>query len=249
MLSMDQIKNDLRALIIEAPDRVFAAAKAQIPETSKKMKTLMLLEGRYKDLLNKVQKGVIASEDQSLEINRIREQLLLWIEDLEEKDLVTKDVRSKKSKPYPLLILLALMAVVALIWAAWYLQPFGSMEKKLDTAETTASHPAPSPEILEDGSSGQTDKKALDGPVREVAKDQAESTKAVHVKLEVLPLWKDSDIIADGKAVEPLERVGTYITLALSPGSHKIRLVSGQDRCEKNIMVREEGAVIPFVCD
>ncbi len=53
--------------------------------------------------------------------------------DLEEKDLVTKDVRTKKSKSYPLVILLAIVMVVALIWAAWYLQPFGSLEKNITT--------------------------------------------------------------------------------------------------------------------
>lgn len=253
MLSLDQIKNNLRTLIIEAPDQVFEAVKAQIPEASKKMKTLLLLEGRYKDLVNKVQKGVIASEDQSLETNRIREQLLLWIDNLEEKDLVTKEVRSKKSKPYPLVILLAIVMVVTLIWAAWHLQPFGPMEKNvttdLDTVEMPVLQPASSPEILREDSSRQTDKKALAEPVMEVAKDQAESPKAVNVKIEVPAFWMDSDIKVDGKGVEPLERVGTYITLALSLGSHKILLISGQDQCEKNVWIREEGAVIPFVCD
>ena len=251
MLSLEQTKKKLRTLITNDPAQVFEAVKTQIPEASKKMKMLMLLEGRYKDLLNKVQKGVIASEDQSLETNRIREQLLLWIDNLEKKDLVTEDARSKKSKPYPLLVLLAVLMVIALIWAVWRLQPFGAMEKNVttdpDTVAMTTLQPVSSPEILQEDSSRQTNDKQVAEPVKEVAKYQPQSPKTVSVKINVLPLWKDSDIVVDGKAVEPLERVGTYITLALSPGPHKIRLISGPEQCEKNILIREEGAVIPFI--
>lgn len=251
MPSLDQTKKNLRTLIVKEPAQVFEAVKAQIPVRSKKMETLILLEGRYQDLLSKVQKGVIASADQSLETNRIREQLLLWINDLEEKDLVTKDIFSKKSRPYSLLILLAILMGVALIWAAWRLQPFGSMEKKIatDTVATTALQPASSPEIPQEDSNRPTEDKTVAEPVKEVAKDQPRSPKTVNVKINVLPLWKDSDIMVDGKVVEPLERTGTYITLALSSGPHKIQLISGPEQCEKNVLIREEGTVIPFVCD
>ena len=177
----------------------------------------------------------------------------LRVNEVEGKDLVTKDIHSKKSRPYSWLILLAILMVVALSWAAWRLQPFGSMAKKVttgpDTVTMTALQPASSAEISQEDSSRQTDDKTVAEPVKRVAKDQPQSPKTVNVKIEVLPLWMDSDIMVDGKPLEPLERVGTYITLALSSGRHKIQLISGAERCEKNILIREGVAVIPFVCD
>lgn len=253
MLSLDQTKKELRALIIEKPDQVFKAIKTNIPVAPKKMKMLMLLQGRYKDLINKEQKGVISFADQSLENNRIREQLLLWVDKLEEKDLVKEEGHSKKRKQYPLVALLTTLILITLIWAIWYLQPFGSMEKKVitdqDTAETRSSQPVSSPTIPLEDSSQALLNKTVDKPVKEVAKDQPKSQQNVHLKINVTSLWKDSDIMVDGKVVEPVERLGTYITLALSPGAHKIRLISGQDQCEKNIRVRKEGETILFNCD
>lgn len=253
MLSLDQTKKELRALIIEKPDQVFKAIQTGIPVAPKKMEILMLLQGRYKDLIKKEQKGVISFADQSLETNQIREQLLLWIDKLEEKDLLREEGHSKKKNPYPLMILLTTLIMITLVWAIWYLQPFGVMGKKVitdqDTVETTSPQPVLSPVITKEDSSQALLNKTVDKSVKEVAKDQSKSQQNIHFKINVLSLWKDSNIMVDGKEVEAVERLGTYITLALSPGTHKIRLISGEDQCEKNILVREEGAPIPFVCD
>lgn len=174
-----------------------------------------------------------------------------------EKDQETVEVGSKGKKPHPFFISLTIVIVFAMIWTVWYFKPFGAEERKVgmdsDTVKTETLMPVDlsvvPPEIPQENSKQNQKDQTIAESIPESANDEPQSAQAVNLIINVLPLWKDSDIMVDGEAVEPLERVGTYITLALSLGSHKIRLLSGQDQCEKNILVREEGQRIPFVCD
>ena len=257
MLSLDQIKKKLRTLIVKEPGQVFEAIKTEVPLRSKKMEMLMLLQGRYEDLVRKAQKGIISSTDQSVETSQIREQLLLWIDSLEEKDLRVETVEAKKRKSHSLGVLLTVLLLAVLMSSVWYWQPFGSKEKEvptgLDTVETATVQPADvpesSPSIPDQNSTTPQEKPSVAERPVEATKNEPKTAPAIQLKINVLPLWIDSDIMVDGERVEPLERVGTYISLALSPGTHKVRLVSGQVQCEKNILVREGMATLPFVCD
>lgn len=194
-------------------------------------------------------------------IYAVDEAALDWhiglVDGFKEEDPETEGIDSIKRKPHPFFILLTILMVVAMIWAAWYFKPFGLMESNVssspDTLETSTLPPVDlsvvPPEITEENGRQDPKDQAIAESIPETVKEEPEAVPTVKLKINVLPLWKDSDIMVDGMVVEPLERVGTYITLALSLGPHKIRLQSGEDQCEKNILVREEGQRIPFVCD
>lgn len=255
MLSPDQVKNKLRALLIEGSDQVFAAAKVHIPASSKKMKALILLEGRHQDLLRQVQNGVISTEGQSLETNRIREQLLFWIDDLEEKDLESKPVPAKKRQLNLVLLLPAIFLMLALLWFVWSRQWSGPGEKQLTMDPDTVSTPVvgltDSMDVVQQDS---TREKSVEdtgsiGQIVESIQQAPPPPKMVEIHISVSALWKDSDILVDGQMVEPVKRVANYIRLALSVGDHKIQLRSVAGECEDNVRVREEEQVIPFVCD
>jgi hypothetical protein len=260
MLSFDQIKQHLRSLIAEELTKVFEEVKAHLPQNSKKLDTLLLLEGRYADLLKKAQRGVLSDEEQRLETNRIREQLLGWINGLEEKDFEESgDQNNSKKLRHSLLLLLFVFIVAAVIWGPSVIKQFDAKD-----VENTLDLDTLSIENTSDDSVSQIPKATIEPPINknqqenekgtssqssENGKDHPKEIPPVEIQLLVDALWKDSKILANKQLIEPLRRVGNILFLDLSPGSYEIQLISGENRCTDRIQVPQGGGRITISCE
>lgn len=87
MKTLDTIQNELRELVTQGIDLTLAALKKDLKPGTDCHNDLILLEGRYHDVSRQLIQGTIANEDATLEFNKIRKDLLDFINGLKETDL------------------------------------------------------------------------------------------------------------------------------------------------------------------
>ncbi len=87
MKTLETIQNELRELVTQGIDLTLAALKKALKPGTDCHNDLILLEGRYQDVSRQLIQGTIANEDATLEFNKIRKELLDFINGLKETDL------------------------------------------------------------------------------------------------------------------------------------------------------------------
>lgn len=87
MKTLEAIQNELRELVTQGIDLTLAALKKDLKPGTDCHNDLILLEGRYHDVSRQLIQGTIANEDATLEFNKIRKDLLDFINGLKETDL------------------------------------------------------------------------------------------------------------------------------------------------------------------
>lgn len=99
MEAVPEIKQKLKnALPVVGIKDTFAMIKKYLPAHAEKFNSLLLLESRYRDIEQQMLQGVLSLEDIQLETNKIRLDLLMLIDGLEEKDFDKKTEKEKSSK-------------------------------------------------------------------------------------------------------------------------------------------------------
>ncbi|MBI1227284.1 MAG: TonB family protein [Bacteroidetes bacterium] len=87
MKTLETIQNELRDLIAQGIDLTLAALKKTLIPGTDRHNDLILLEGRYQDVSRQLLQGIIANEEATLEFNKIRKELLDFINGLKESDI------------------------------------------------------------------------------------------------------------------------------------------------------------------
>jgi hypothetical protein len=71
---------------------------------------------------------------------------------------------------------------------------------------------------------------------------------AVEVKLLVPSIWKDSEVLVDGKPVPVNDKVAVYILVSLPQGKHELQLVSGDQTCNRSVTIDSNTEEIRMTC-
>jgi TonB family protein len=87
MKSLPDIKKELRDILPQGIDLTFQALKLYLPNGTDKYNDLILIESRYMETTRQLLQGVVSNEDAQIEFNKIRKDLLDFIESLQESHL------------------------------------------------------------------------------------------------------------------------------------------------------------------
>lgn len=87
MKNINDIRRELRDLIVEGIPETMKALKAVLPPNSARYQDLLLIEGRLKEANISALRGTLSNDDLQLAYNQIRASLLDLINDLAEADL------------------------------------------------------------------------------------------------------------------------------------------------------------------
>lgn len=102
MKPIQDLKNELREKLPLGIDIAISALKSNIPTDLQKYNDIILLEGRYRELHQNMLRGVMNDDEVQVEFNKLREDILNFINSLEEKDFVkqtpTQQAQAKKGK-------------------------------------------------------------------------------------------------------------------------------------------------------
>lgn len=99
MNDLSVLKQQLRELLPLGLDVLLKRLKEQLPENSPAYRDLLLLEGRYRDLNRQLIRATISTEAANIAFNRLREEVLNYIDHLQAADLVanaTTDIEGPK---------------------------------------------------------------------------------------------------------------------------------------------------------
>lgn len=101
MKPIPEIKQEIRnALPLVGIKDTILAIKKYLPEHAEKFSSLLLIEGRYRDIEQRMLQGVLSLDEVQLETNKIRADLLTLIDSFEEKDFQEKSAAPKEpTKP------------------------------------------------------------------------------------------------------------------------------------------------------
>ncbi len=99
MKTLNDIKNELKLLLPEGIDVAIPAIKAVLAEGTDKYNDLLLLEGRYQDVSRQLIQGVIGDEAALVQFNKIRKDLLDFIDSLVEHHLATAEKKGVDGQP------------------------------------------------------------------------------------------------------------------------------------------------------
>lgn len=91
MKTLSQIQEELKSLLPNGIDLTLNAIKAVLNTGTDKFNSVILLESSYRDNNQSLLMGLITSENANLEFNKIRQAILLFIDDLKETDLKSAD--------------------------------------------------------------------------------------------------------------------------------------------------------------
>ncbi len=95
-----EIKKELREILPEGIDLCLRALKPYLSDSTDKYKDLILLESRYQEVTRRLIQGIVSNEDAQLEFNKIRKDILDFIEGIEENHLKeTEAVNPYDGKP------------------------------------------------------------------------------------------------------------------------------------------------------
>lgn len=99
MRTLTETKSELKNLLPEGIDVLISGIKTAIQEGSDKFNDLLLLEGRYKDANRQLLQGTMGDEAAQIQFNKIRKDLLEFIETLEDNHLASSDGKGVDGKP------------------------------------------------------------------------------------------------------------------------------------------------------
>ena len=99
MTPLPQIKQELKDSLPLGIDITLQTLKNYLPERAAKYNEVVLLESRYQAAHQALLRGTVDNKETTLEFNRIREALLLFIDELEEDDFEEQDPTQSKPKP------------------------------------------------------------------------------------------------------------------------------------------------------
>ncbi|MEZ4955634.1 MAG: TonB family protein [Saprospiraceae bacterium] len=99
MKTLSDTKNELKLLLPEGIDVAIKGTKAALAIGTDKYNDLLLLEGRYQDISRQLLQGIISDEAANLEFNKIRKELLDFIDSLMDNHLATAQKAGVDGKP------------------------------------------------------------------------------------------------------------------------------------------------------
>ena len=99
MKTLSESKNELKALIPDGIDIAIKGIKAALAEGTDKYNDLLLIEGRYHDASRQLLQGVVGDESAQVQFNKIRKDLLDFIDDLQEIHLLSAEKTGVDGKP------------------------------------------------------------------------------------------------------------------------------------------------------
>ncbi len=98
MIDLKSFKRELRDLLTEGIDLSINRIKEQLPEHTEKYEGIILFESQLKELERQELRGTISEDSLALRRNKLRQSLIDFIADLEERDfLETKEPAISKS--------------------------------------------------------------------------------------------------------------------------------------------------------
>lgn len=95
MKPIQDLKNELREKLPLGIDIALQSLKINIPADVEKYNDVILLEGRYRELHQNMLRGVMNDDEVQLEFNKLREAILNFINDLQEKDFVKQSAQQQ----------------------------------------------------------------------------------------------------------------------------------------------------------
>ncbi len=87
METIEELKIRLKEIASQGIDLALPAVKAALSPNNDAYNDLLLLEGRYQEVMKQLLEGVISNENSAIEINKIRKDLLNFIDSLQEVHL------------------------------------------------------------------------------------------------------------------------------------------------------------------
>lgn len=90
MKTLAEIKDHLKSILPTGVDLTIEAIKAQLVEGTDQYNDLILLEGRYREVGRQLLQGVTSNEDAQIEFNKIRKDLLAFIDTIQESHLANR---------------------------------------------------------------------------------------------------------------------------------------------------------------
>lgn len=99
MKTINEIQAELKELVPQGIDLTLQAVKGQLAKSTDTYKDLLLLEGRYQDVTRQLLQGTLANEDAQLAFNRIRKDLLDFIDRLKTTDLASAATATGDGRP------------------------------------------------------------------------------------------------------------------------------------------------------
>ncbi len=99
MDSIQEIKIRLKDVASQGIDLALPAVKAALSPNTDAYNDLLLLEGRYQEVMKQLLEGVISNENSAIEINKIRKDLLNFIDSLQEAQFKQADGKGSDGTP------------------------------------------------------------------------------------------------------------------------------------------------------
>lgn len=97
MEAIEQVKQTLREKVPLGIDIAIQSLKANIPTDVPKYNDTLMLEARYREVNEKLLKGLLTDEEAGVKFNEIRESILFFISDLQTDDFVKKPAEQAPS--------------------------------------------------------------------------------------------------------------------------------------------------------
>lgn len=99
MKTLVEIQKELRDILPEGIDLAIQAIKTVLPSGTDKYNDLILIESRYREVNHRLLQGLLSNEDAQTEFNKIRKDLLDFINSLTESQLGKKDAAKQEGPP------------------------------------------------------------------------------------------------------------------------------------------------------
>jgi TonB family protein len=99
MKTLTEIQKDLREILPQGIDLTFQALKNLLSEGTDKYKDLILLESRYMETSRQMLQGILSNEAAQIEFNKIRKDILDFIDCLQESHLKGASAESGDGRP------------------------------------------------------------------------------------------------------------------------------------------------------
>ncbi|MEZ4959143.1 MAG: TonB family protein [Saprospiraceae bacterium] len=99
MKTLADIQKELRDTLPEGIDLVIQAIKNVLPNGTDKYNDLILIEARYREVNHQLLQGILSNEDAQLAFNKIRKDILDFINSLTDSHLAKKDGATQAGQP------------------------------------------------------------------------------------------------------------------------------------------------------
>ncbi len=99
MKTLADIQKELREVLPEGIDMAIQAIKNYLPSGTDKFNDLILIEARYREVNHQLLQGILSNEDAQIEFNKIRKDILDFINCLTESHLAIADTAAPQGPP------------------------------------------------------------------------------------------------------------------------------------------------------